>query len=109
MGRFGSNRWFFFKPSLGVSKTEGPWTLEAVAAATIFTDNDDIYGDHTREQDPICSAQAHVIRSFPKGIWASVAQRTSRAVRPRWGRALGKFRRRHPRRRRVARLLDPVV
>ena len=68
----GTNRWFF-KPSLGVSKTEGPWTLEATAAATFYTNNSDFFGGHTREQDPIYSAQAHVIRSFARGIWASVS------------------------------------
>jgi hypothetical protein len=68
----GTNRWFF-KPSLGVSKTEGPWTLEATAAATIYTDNTDFFGGHTRAQDPIYSAQAHVIRGFAKGIWASLS------------------------------------
>lgn len=68
----GTNRWFV-KPSLGVSKTEGPWTLEAVAAATFYTDNSDFYGGHTREQDPIYSIQAHAIHGFAKGIWASVS------------------------------------
>ena len=68
----GTNRWFF-KPSLGISKTEGPWTLEATTAATFYTDNDDFFGGHTREQDPIYSAQAHVIRSLTRGIWASLS------------------------------------
>lgn len=68
----GTNRWFF-KPSLGVSKTEGPWTLEATAAATFYTENTDFLGGQTREQDPIYSAQAHVIRGFANGIWASVS------------------------------------
>jgi hypothetical protein len=68
----GTNRWFI-KPSLGVSKTQGPWTLEAVAAATFYTNNNDFFGGHTREQDPIYSFQAHAIHSFAKGIWASVS------------------------------------
>jgi hypothetical protein len=68
----GTNRWFF-KPSLGASKTVGPWTLEATASATFYTDNNDFYNGHTREQDPIYSAQAHLIRGFSNGIWASLS------------------------------------
>jgi hypothetical protein len=47
--------------------------LEATAAATFYTENTDFLGGQTREQDPIYSAQAHVIRSFARGIWASVS------------------------------------
>ena len=39
----GTNRWTF-KPALGISKTVGPWTIEAAAGATIFTVNKDFYG-----------------------------------------------------------------
>ena len=39
----GTNRWSF-KPEVGVSKAEGPWTLELSAAATLYTDNNDFYG-----------------------------------------------------------------
>jgi len=67
----GSNRWSF-KPEVGVSKAFGPWTLELTGAATFFTDNDDFYGGKTRAQDPVYSAQAHVIYSFRSGIWGSV-------------------------------------
>jgi len=67
----GTNRWFF-KPSLGISKTEGPWTLEATTAVTFYTDNTDFFGGHTRQQDPLYSAQANVIRGFANGIWAAV-------------------------------------
>jgi hypothetical protein len=67
----GTNRWSF-KPELGISKTTGPWTLELSAAATIFTVNDDFFGGNRREQDPIYSAQAHVIHGFAGGSWLSV-------------------------------------
>jgi hypothetical protein len=66
-----SHRWFF-KPSLGVSKAIGKWTLESTLAATFYTDNTDFYGDTTRSQAPLYSIQAHCIRSFSRGIWASV-------------------------------------
>jgi hypothetical protein len=67
----GTNRWSF-KPEVGVSKAIDPWTLEATAAATLFTDNDDFYGGNRRSQDPIYSFQAHAIYSFPHGYWASL-------------------------------------
>ena len=68
----GANRWWF-KPSLGASQSLGPWTLEATVAATFYTDNTDFYGGKTRAQDPIYSAQGHVIRSLSHGIWASLS------------------------------------
>jgi len=66
----GSHRWSF-KPELGVSKTAGPWTLEAKAASTFFTDNRDFNGGKVRSQDPIYSVSGHAIYNFPSGIWAS--------------------------------------
>ncbi len=67
----GGNRWSF-KPEIGVSKAVGPWTLELAAAATLYTDNDDFNRGKTRSQDNIYTAQAHLIRSYPSGIWASL-------------------------------------
>ena len=66
-----TNRWAF-KPEIGVSKAEGPWTLELTAAAMFFTDNEDFFGGNVRSQDPIYSLQAHAIYSFRSGIWASL-------------------------------------
>jgi len=66
----GSNRWSF-KPEVGVSKALGPWTLEATAAATFYTDNKDFFGGSTRAQDPLYSVEGHVIYSFARGIWGS--------------------------------------
>jgi hypothetical protein len=67
----GSNRWSF-KPELGISQALGRWTLEGMAAATFYTDNDDFYGGNKRSQDPLYSLQAHVIYGFPRGIWGSL-------------------------------------
>jgi hypothetical protein len=67
----GTNRWSV-KPELGISKAWGPWTLELMAAVTFYTDNNDFFGGQTREQDPLYSVQAHVIYSFPFGIWAAL-------------------------------------
>lgn len=66
----GTNRWSF-KPEAGISKAMGPWTLEATAAATLFSDNNNFYRGHTRSQDPLYAAQGHVIYGFRSGIWAS--------------------------------------
>lgn len=66
----GMNRWTV-KTEVGVSQAVEAWTLEATAAATVFTDNDEFYGGKTREQDPIYAAQGHVIYNFPRGKWAS--------------------------------------
>jgi hypothetical protein len=67
----GTNRWSF-KPEIGVSKAIGRWTLEVTAAVTLYTDNDDFFGGHTRSQDPLYSVQGHVIYAFRSGIWTSL-------------------------------------
>jgi hypothetical protein len=67
----GTNRWIF-KPEVGISKAMGPWTLELMAATTLFTDNRDFYGGNTRSQAPLYSAQGHAIYNFASGIWGSV-------------------------------------
>jgi hypothetical protein len=67
----GTNRWSF-KPEAGISRAIGRWTLEAALAATFYTDNDEFDNDKTRQQDPIYSAQGHIIYTFPAHIWASI-------------------------------------
>jgi len=67
----GTNRWFF-KPEFGISKSLGLWTIEGAAGVTVFTDNKDFFGGHTRSQDPLYSLQGHLIYSFPRGIWGSL-------------------------------------
>ena len=67
----GTNRWSF-KPEIGLSKAWGRITFELAAGATFFTANDDFLVDQTLERAPIYSLQAHVIYSFPLGIWAAV-------------------------------------
>jgi hypothetical protein len=66
----GTNRWSF-KPELGVSKALGPVTLELVAGATVYTENDDFLG-RTREQAPLYSLQASVVYEIGWGIWGAV-------------------------------------
>ncbi len=66
----GTNRWSF-KPEFGISQAVGRWIFEAAAAAEFYTDNNEFDNGKTRQQDPIYSAQGHVIYSFPKNIWAA--------------------------------------
>jgi hypothetical protein len=67
----GTNRWAF-KPELGMSKAIGPWTLELSGGVVFYQDNDDFLGG-TREQEPVYSVQAGLIRGFSNGIWASLS------------------------------------
>jgi hypothetical protein len=67
----GMNRWSF-KPEVGISQAVGRWTFEGTAAVTFFSTNDDFFNGGTRAQDPLYSAQAHVIYNFPNGMWGSV-------------------------------------
>jgi hypothetical protein len=67
----GTNNWSF-KPQVGISKAIGPWTLEATAAVTFYTDNNDFFGGHTLSQAPLYSLQGHVIYGFRSGIWTSL-------------------------------------
>ena len=79
----GTNRWSF-KPEVGISKALGPWTLEAKAAATFFTVNDDFFGGRTLRQEPLYSVQANAIYNFRSGIWGRSMPRISPAVERRW-------------------------
>ena len=67
----GTNRWSF-KPDVGVSQALGPWILEGSFGVTFFTDNDDFFGGHTRKQNPLYAAQAHVIYYFDPGLWGAL-------------------------------------
>ncbi len=66
----GSNRWAF-KPEIGVSKAFGKFILELDTALTIYTDNDDYLDGKTREQDPLFAAQAHLVYSLHRAVWAA--------------------------------------
>jgi len=65
-----ANRWSV-KPELGASKAFGNFSAELAAGVTFFTDNDDFLGQK-REQDPIYSAQGHLVYQFRPGIWLAV-------------------------------------
>jgi hypothetical protein len=67
----GTNRWSF-EHEFGITKAVKRWIFEAAIAAIFYTDNDDFDNGKTRQQDPIYSAQGHVIYSFANKIWAAV-------------------------------------
>jgi len=68
----GTNRWSI-EPGIGISRALGNWILEASAAASFYTDNNDFFNGQTREQDPVYATQFHVTYSFPRHIWAAVS------------------------------------
>jgi hypothetical protein len=67
----GTNRWSF-KPEAGFSKALGKFLLEATAAANVYTDNSDFFGGQHRSQDPIYSAQGHLIFVFRPAFWTAL-------------------------------------
>ena len=72
----GSNRWAV-KPEIGLSRAAGRWLVEVMAGIWLFTDNPDLSGGRTREQDPIEDDEEDVSMLHTNDIHAinSVAKR----------------------------------
>ena len=68
----GANR-FVIRPQAGVVHSRGPWSYELTGSVLFFTDNNEFWNGNKREQDPLYVLQGHVIRTFRRGIWASVS------------------------------------
>lgn len=68
----GQNR-YIFRPQIGVLHTRGKWSYELTGSTYFYSDNNDFYGDNTLGQDPVHALQAHVIRVFKPGFWASLS------------------------------------
>ncbi len=66
----GANRWAF-RPDFGVSIPLGRWFFEASAGVWLFTDNDEFFGETTREQDPLTLIQFHGGYQFKPGFWVA--------------------------------------
>jgi hypothetical protein len=77
----GTNRWSI-KPEIGVSKALGQVTLEASAAATVYTANGDFLGGKMLKQEPLYSIQAHVIYEFQPWLWAALDATYYTGARP---------------------------
>jgi hypothetical protein len=68
----GQNR-YVIRPQIGILHTRGPWSYELTGSTFLSTDNDAFFGGATRQQDPIFAIQAHLIRVFQPGLWASLS------------------------------------
>jgi hypothetical protein len=67
----GTNRWTL-KPELGISRALGRWVLEGALAVSLFTDNREYQVNRTRAQEPLYSAQAHLVYNFRPGMWGAI-------------------------------------
>lgn len=68
----GKNR-YVIRPALGILHTRGPWQFELTTSLSFFGDNDEYYPDFLLEQEKLWFFQAHAIRSFKRGRWASLS------------------------------------
>ena len=68
----GGNRWAA-KFELGAMfPLTSKWLLELDAGTWVFEDNDDFFRGFNREQKPIYSVSAHLVRRFSPGFWVSL-------------------------------------
>lgn len=67
----GTNRWYI-NPEIGISQAVGPVTLELTTGVTFFTRNDDFFGGHKKDQDPIYSTQGHLTYNFSRKVWGAL-------------------------------------
>lgn len=68
----GSNR-FTFRPQLGVVHNRGKWSMELTGEVLLYTDNDDFFNGKELEQDPLYTAQFHLIYTFRPGLWGAAS------------------------------------
>ena len=68
----GANRWAI-KGELGyMIPLRKKWLLEFDLGLWLIGDNDDFFGGVTRKQDPIVSAQAHLVKRIRPGFWGAL-------------------------------------
>ena len=68
----GNNR-FTFRPQFGVVHNRGKWAMELTTAAWLYTDNDEFFNGRHLEQDPLFTADSHLIYTFRPGLWLSAS------------------------------------
>lgn len=68
----GQNR-YVIRPQIGVLHTRGLWSYELTGSTFRYTDNDEFFGGNKLEQEPVRALQAHIIRVFKPGLWASLS------------------------------------
>jgi hypothetical protein len=64
----GNNR-FSFRPQLGAVHNWGKWSAELTVAGMFFTDNNEFFNGKRLQQDPVYTADAHLIYTFRPGLW----------------------------------------
>ncbi len=64
---------FVIRPQVGVSHNWGLWSFEVDASLFLYTKNNSFFNDGTRRQDPLYTTQAHLIKRFKGGLWASLS------------------------------------
>jgi hypothetical protein len=67
----GANRWATRLQLGSIMPLRPSWLLEVAAGVWLYSDDED-YLPGVREQDPIYSVEAHVIKRFRPGFWASL-------------------------------------
>ena len=68
----GGNRWVI-RPQLGVLHQYRQWQFELTGSVFIYETNHEFWRGTVLRQDPLWFVQAHVIRSFKPGWWASAS------------------------------------
>lgn len=68
----GANRWATKAEVGSMLVLNHKWLLEFEVGAWVFGDNDDFLGGLTKEQAPLYSVEAHLVRRFSPGFWASL-------------------------------------
>lgn len=68
----GQNR-YVVRPQIGVLHTRGKWSYELTGSTYFYSDNNDFFGGNVLEEDPLLALQAHVVRVFKPGLWASLS------------------------------------
>jgi hypothetical protein len=67
----GTNRWNVIG-QVGLSHKINRWTIESAIGVSWYTDNDEVQGDKTLEQDPIGLLRGTVLYTFDRGIWVGL-------------------------------------
>jgi len=68
----GNNRWAI-RPQAGILHTHNDWQFELTGTLAFYTDNDEFLVTRTQATDPLLFVQAHAIRTFRPGLWASLS------------------------------------
>lgn len=74
LANLGANRWSL-NPEIGFSKAIGRWTVELAPGVTFYTENDDFFFGHTREQAPLYYVKGNLSYSIAPTCWVALSGR----------------------------------